>query len=316
MVLLLLPVATGFVVGSAFGAGVIEVDGKRVAFGLARSAVALPLLLGWRLRAFLASRRRQLALPSFGTFVAVCNVALVGLVALGFADDTGRALRRRGDWFLGERNGWVTRQLRGAIDRGAGYLEHFDPPPELAPLLIPADPRDTAFGPFRPGEEPPAPSPRLVQWFHPLAGPRRALPLSAGRRFGADRPQPRPAECDLGHCGVDLGTTLGEPVFAGFRRRRREDRARRQRRGRAGRYIRIGHKEGTVVSRYIHLDTIAAALKEGDHVTGGELIGRVGQSGVRNSGPHLHFGLSLRPGGRSGNETYIDPSRCCGAGSW
>ncbi len=304
--LLVLPIAIGFVVASAFGAGVIEDDGRRVLFG-GMVCVALPLVLGWRLRAFLATRRRRLALPSFGAFVAVTNMALVGLVALGFADDTGRVLRRRGDWFLGERNGWVTRQLRGAIGRSAGYLERFDPPPELAPLLIPADPRDLPFGPFRPGETPAPPPPRMVSWFHPLAGPRRALPLSAGRRFGADRPQPRPAECDLGHCGVDLGTTLGEPVFAVFdgvvEKIERDD----SEGGRAGRYIRIGHKAGTVVSRYIHLDTIATQLKEGDQVKGGELIGRVGQSGVHNSGPHLHFGLSLRPGGRAGNETYIDP---------
>jgi hypothetical protein len=26
-----------------------------------------------------------------------------------------------------------------------------------------------------------------------------------------------------------------------------------------------------------------------------------------HSGPHLHFGVSLRPGGRGGSETYVDP---------
>ena len=304
--LLIAPVLVGFVVVSSFGAGFIEEDRWRVAFGLALS-LGVPLLFSWRLRSFLATRRRKVTPPSLPLLVAVCNLVVTTIIALGFADDTGRALRRRGDWFLGERNGWVARNLRSGIGGVALYLERFDPPPELAPIVIPADPNDVPLGPGRPGEGPPAPQPQMVAWFHPLAGPRRALPLSAGRRFGAERPQPRPAECELGHCGVDLGTTIGEPVFAVFdgvvERIERDD----SEGGRAGRYVRIGHKEGTVVSRYIHLDTIRADLKVGDEVRGGDLIGRLGASGIHNSGPHLHFGLSLRPAGRNGNETYIDP---------
>jgi murein DD-endopeptidase MepM/ murein hydrolase activator NlpD len=147
----------------------------------------------------------------------------------------------------------------------------------------------------------------MVAWFHPLAGPRRALPLSESRRFGAARPQPRPSECELGHCGVDLGTTLGEPVFAifdGVIERIERDEARG---ANAGRYVRIGHKDGTVVSRYIHLDSIRDELREGVRVHGGELIGRLGRSGVEHSGAHLHFAVSLRPSGRGGDERYLDP---------
>jgi murein DD-endopeptidase MepM/ murein hydrolase activator NlpD len=61
------------------------------------------------------------------------------------------------------------------------------------------------------------------------------------------------------------------------------------------------------VSRYIHLDTIRDELKEGDRVSGGQLIGRIGLTGIEHSGPHLHFGLSKREGGRGGHEIYIDP---------
>src|SRR5581483_5276776 len=86
-----------------------------------------------------------------------------------------------------------------------GYLEKFDPLPELAPVVLPPDPTLPL----------PAP-PTVLAWFHPLAGPRRAMPITESRRFGAQRPPPRPVECELGHCGVDLGTTLGEPVFAVF----------------------------------------------------------------------------------------------------
>jgi murein DD-endopeptidase MepM/ murein hydrolase activator NlpD len=305
--LLITPIVVGFVVISSFGAAFIEENRWRVAFGLALS-LGVPLLFSWRLRAFLATRRRKVAPPSLPLLVAVCNIVITAVIALGFADDTGRALRRRGDWFLGEEsNGWVARKLRAGIGGVALYLERWDPPVELAPVIIAADPNDVPLGPWRPGEGPPTPQPQMVAWFHPLAGPRRALPLSAGRRFGAQRPQPRPAECELGHCGVDLGTTIGEPVFAVFEgvveKIERDD----SEGGRAGRYVRIGHKDGTVVSRYIHLDTIRVDLKVGDRVRGGDLIGRLGASGIHNSGPHLHFGLSLRPGGRNGNETYIDP---------
>ncbi len=236
------------------------------------------------------------------------DLALGLVVCFGFADDVGRALRRRGDWFVGEeRNGAVARAYRGGVGAVAGYFEKFDPPPELASVVLPPDPEKVPLGPWRPGETPPEAQPTEVAWFHPLAGPRRALPLSEGRRFGAARPQPRPSECELGHCGVDLGNTLGAPVFVAFdgvvERIERDD----MEGGRAGRYVRIGHKDGTVVTRYIHLDTVRADLREGQPVKGGELIGRLGASGVHNSGPHLHFAVSLRPTGRGGAETYVDP---------
>jgi murein DD-endopeptidase MepM/ murein hydrolase activator NlpD len=184
------------------------------------------------------------------------------------------------------------------------YLEGFDPPPDVAPVVIPPDPEKIPFGPWRPGETPMEARPTVLAWFHPLAGPRRAMPLTESRRFGAVRPQPRPAECELGHCGVDLGTTLGEPVFAVFegvieRIERDESQG-----GRAGRYLRIGHQDGRLVTRYIHLDTVRGDLKVGDHVHGGELVGRVGRTGVEHSGAHLHFSLSRRENGR---ETYFDP---------
>jgi Peptidase family M23 len=161
----------------------------------------------------------------------------------------------------------------------------------------------------------PQPAPHVEAapvWFHPLAGPSRALPLNGSRRFGAARPTPRPAECELGHCGVDLGTTAGVPVFAVFdgvieRIERDETKATSGADARAGRFVRIGHKDGTVVSRYIHLDSIRADLSEGDRVKGGELIGRLGSTGIFSTGPHLHFSLSLRDGGRGTPERYIDP---------
>lgn len=231
----------------------------------------------------------------------------VAAVALGFADDVGRALRRHGDWFVGERNGAVARGVRATVASAAGWLEKFDPPPELAPIVLPPDLAEVPAGPWRENERPPDAQPITVAWFHPLAGPRRALPGNESRRFGAARPQPRPPECELGHCGVDLGGTIGEPVFAAFDGVVEKVERDAERGGRAGRYLKIAHKDRTVVTRYIHLDSIRADLKEGDRVRGGELVARLGASGVFHSGPHLHFGVSLRPSGPSGSERYIDP---------
>ena len=91
------------------------------------------------------------------------------------------------------------------------------------------------------------------------------------------------------HLGVDFAAPFGTPVVAvadgevvlagssgGF-----------------GRLIRITHGDG-YASAYAHLQRYATGIKAGSHVTKGQLIGYVGNSGVA-TGPHLHFAL-LRNG--------------------
>jgi murein DD-endopeptidase MepM/ murein hydrolase activator NlpD len=238
--------------------------------------------------------RRGVRPPSVGAFLGAANFAFVLALVLGFSDDVGRALRRRGDWLVEDRDGAIAHLYRRALASAVDRLERLDAPPELAPILLPPD---------RPGP----PGATSIEWVHPLAGPRRAMPGSESRRFGAARPPPRPLECELGHCGVDLGGMVGEPVFAAFDgvvERIERDEARG---GRAGCYVRIGHKDGAVVTRYLHLDTIRADLVPGQHVAAGERIARLGATGIVRSAPHLHFGLSIRQGGPGGTERYIDP---------
>ncbi len=96
------------------------------------------------------------------------------------------------------------------------------------------------------------------------------------------------------HEGVDLATHYGTPVkavadgevqAAGWC-------------GELGRCVRIRH-EGNIVSVYGHLSQISVGLAPGDRVRVGEVIGRVGSSGL-STGPHLHYGLE-----RDGR--YVNP---------
>lgn len=273
----LLVCATGaatFVVVTALVTPMVEDELPRLAIGLL--AVVLPALL------VRARVRRRLNLLLIAT-----NLLVTLGLAFGFADDVGRALRRHGDWFIGERNGFVARQLRAVIGAAAHRLETFDPIPELAPEPVVA------------GRNPPTvPSP--TAWVHPLAGPRRVLPTNGSQRFGAKRPHPRPSECELGHCGVDLVGPLGQSVhavFAGTVDVIGEDE-------RSGRYVIVSHLGGRIRSRYIHIDATVGGLAIGAPVASGQVIASLGRTGIRDSAPHLHFALSRIDAGR---ERFIDP---------
>jgi murein DD-endopeptidase MepM/ murein hydrolase activator NlpD len=180
------------------------------------------------------------------------------------------------------------------------------PPPRL---LEPASPPLPAgwFGP----EWPPTDASLLAAlgadaWIHPLSGPVRRMPRADSRVFGAVRPGERPAECRNGHCGVDLGGEIwGEHVHAvhdgvvDFVQRNANP-------DRGGEFVRLAHRDGTVFTWYFHLAAIPRGLERGAHVKAGEVIGLLGDTGVKESAPHLHFAISVRPWS-DGPERYIDP---------
>jgi murein DD-endopeptidase MepM/ murein hydrolase activator NlpD len=143
-------------------------------------------------------------------------------------------------------------------------------------------------------------------WIHPLAGPIRRMPRADSRVFGAARPGDRPAECRNGHCGVDLGGEIwGEHVHAvhdgvvDFVQRSANP-------DRGGEFVRISHRDGTVFSWYFHLAAIPRGLDRGSFVKGGDVVGLLGDTGVKASAPHLHFAISVRPG-KEWPERYMDP---------
>jgi murein DD-endopeptidase MepM/ murein hydrolase activator NlpD len=142
-------------------------------------------------------------------------------------------------------------------------------------------------------------------WMHPLSGPLRRMPVRSTRIFGAERPGDRPVECKSGHCGVDLGEQWGEPVLAAHSGV--IDRVQRlPNPDHGGHYVRIAHRKGTVFTQYFHLAAIPRNLEKGVQVKAGQVIGILGDTGVVESGPHLHFTVSVKPT-KKDVEHYIDP---------
>jgi murein DD-endopeptidase MepM/ murein hydrolase activator NlpD len=143
-------------------------------------------------------------------------------------------------------------------------------------------------------------------WVHPLAGPVRRMPRSDSRVFGAVRPGDRAIECRNGHCGVDLGGEIwGEHVHAVH-----DGVVDWVQRGpnpqHGGEFVRLSHRNGTVFTQYFHLAAIPRGLERGTPVKGGDVIGLLGDTGVKESEPHLHFAISIRPS-NGGPEKYVDP---------
>jgi murein DD-endopeptidase MepM/ murein hydrolase activator NlpD len=58
--------------------------------------------------------------------------------------------------------------------------------------------------------------------------------------------------------------------------------------GPRGLFVTVDHGDG-VVSLYSHLASYDVQV--GDQVEAGERLGEVGRTGIRDSAPHLHFGL-------------------------
>jgi len=98
------------------------------------------------------------------------------------------------------------------------------------------------------------------------------------------------------HCGIDIaGLAVGTPIkaaadgaviFAGWSRT-------------AGKMVRIDHGSG-MVTLYAHLSKYA--VKKGQVVKAGQVIGYLGGTGAWSTGPHLHFGVCQ-------NGKWLNPER-------
>lgn len=98
------------------------------------------------------------------------------------------------------------------------------------------------------------------------------------------------------HRGVDFAAPTGAPVVAiasGTVLSVTTDRVN-------GRMVKLRHASG-YETNYLHLSAFAPGLRAGRHVAQGELIGRVGSTGLA-TGPHLHYALKK-------NGVFVDPIR-------
>jgi murein DD-endopeptidase MepM/ murein hydrolase activator NlpD len=141
-------------------------------------------------------------------------------------------------------------------------------------------------------------------WIHPLAGPSRRMPINHNGAFGALRGGDRPPECISGHCGVDVGRVWGEPVLAvhdGV-----VEWVDHVPNDESGIFVKIAHRDGTLFSWYFHLAAVPRAIQRGVKVTAGQVIGLIGDTGVKQPAPHLHFSLSVKPS-KSARERFLDP---------
>ncbi len=96
------------------------------------------------------------------------------------------------------------------------------------------------------------------------------------------------------HRGVDYGAPTGAPVVAvapATVLSATTD-------GVNGRMVRLRHASG-YESDYLHLSAFAPGIQTGAHVDQGQLIGRVGSTGLA-TGPHLHYALKK-------NGTFVNP---------
>ena len=108
-------------------------------------------------------------------------------------------------------------------------------------------------------------------------------------RFG-DRRDPRDGRTSH-HDGVDLAAARGTAVLAPASGSVKLVSLAYGTDGHDGKTVILDHGDG-IETLYAHLDAIL--VKEGDEVTAGQTIGRVGSSGWV-TGPHLHFEV-LRDG--------------------
>jgi hypothetical protein len=115
-----------------------------------------------------------------------------------------------------------------------------------------------------------------------------------GQRFGAARAHAGD------HRGLDIAQPVGTPVYAA-------------RAGtvvgvchdpstHGGLQVTIAHDNGSMRTRYMHLDGIDAAIKPVTSLAAGTTIGTVGNTGTSSHGAHLHFEVEQ-------NGTHVDPQR-------
>lgn len=98
------------------------------------------------------------------------------------------------------------------------------------------------------------------------------------------------------HRGTDFAAPTGTPVYAAADGQVKAAGVM----GGYGRAVDIAHR-GNIVTRYGHMSVIASGIRPGARVRQGQVIGRVGATGLA-TGPHLHFEIHVAG-------AAVDPAR-------
>ena len=142
-------------------------------------------------------------------------------------------------------------------------------------------PPETTSAPTAPNDDSPKPT---GEWLRPCSYKYMSSP------FGL-RKSPTSGASSY-HQGVDLAAPKGTPIYAS----RAGIVTRAAYSGSAGYFVAINHGDG-YSSIYMHMTTYV--VSPGNAVSGGQLIGYVGNTGIA-TGNHLHFGIAY-------NGQYINP---------
>ena len=212
-----------------------------------------------------------------GVATAWSVFVIVALVA-GGGRSLGGALRRHGDWFLGQRTASSRATCAARVGGIAALLEWFTPPPAMQSHDVSAGSRRAPLRAVARTARAPEARRRWSAGF--IRSPARGAPCRTTSRAASapcGRSRVRRSASSATAASI-WRRPLGEPVLRRLRRHRRARRARRgRRRQRAGRYVRIGHKDGTRRHAATSTSTRSArSCAPGAHVLGGELIGTVG----------------------------------------
>lgn len=133
------------------------------------------------------------------------------------------------------------------------------------------------------------------------------MPVDGDMRLTSDighRQKPSPT-ASSNHKGIDIGVPIGTPLYA------TEDNGIvifAGNKGSAGNYIKIRYDRpdgNSYLVTYMHLNSID--VKQGDKVSAGAVIGKSGNTGGSNTGPHLHFQVSELQSANDEKGNLIDP---------
>lgn len=206
-----------------------------------------------------------------------------------------------------------------ALAAGAAWRRFRAPNPEwisTGPLDLPPEEKPTVTGPVYYGPAwPPSDEDWAFafartkdSWVYPLPGPNRRPTVDSARIFRPEGSKDWAPTCrEAGACGVELGGELwGEHVYAA-----RDGVVERVQTiggdDGGGLTVRLAHFGGMAFTQYFHLAGTPRHIVRGARVRAGDVLGLLGDTGVKDGRRHLHFTLSTKPSSAF-PEVYWDPS--------